>query len=156
MVDTVTLKRAVFAIRFETNKYNEKKKKFYATQIAAVTHDSCVAFVKMGAVVDHIPFFSSGTGLAAEEFGYSSVFIDDEAHHYIFYSNEKERRAELLSTNADKVQLRWNIPMAFYNGENLSFEALPISHFYLIFFNDANLNKVVDEGEFLSVCIELE
>lgn len=156
MFDTIQLKRVAFVIRFDTNKYNARKKKLYATRIAAVTHDSGVAFVKMGQSVDNIPFFSIGTGLAAEEFGYNNLFIDDEAHHYIFYSNEKERRAELISTNGDKVQLLWNIPMAFYKGEDVSFEALPINSFYLIFFNDSNLNKVVDEGEFLSVFIQLQ
>ena len=91
--DTLRLSRDSFSIRFNCRKYDGKENKFQAVQIAAVTEDSCLSFMKAGQKLSDIPFFASGTGLAAEEFGYNNLFIDNEAHHYITYTDDNDRRA---------------------------------------------------------------
>lgn len=152
-VDSIHLNRDSFSIRFAGKKYDEKKKKYFATQIAAVTEDSCLKYMVVGTKLADIPFYSPGTGLAAENFGYNNLFIDNEAHHYITYTNEKDRRSKLINKSGDTLELEWSIPQAFYNGEDISFIKLPFSHFYLIILNDANQNDIIDVGEFKLISV---
>jgi hypothetical protein len=147
VIDSVHLSRNAFSIVFEGRKFDEKKRLPYATQIAAVTEDSCLSYITVAQKIDDIPFFKGGTGLAAEDTGYTNLFIDNEAHHYIYYSNEKDRRAKLLSKKGDILQLQWDITQAFYKEEDIAFDKLPLDHIYLVILNDKNLNGVVDEGE---------
>jgi hypothetical protein len=156
LFDSVKLNRDSFAIIFQSKKYNEKKKKWFATQIAAITCDSCVTTLKPGQPIEAIPFFSEGTGLAAEDFGYQNLFIDNEAHHYITYTDQKDRRAEYISENGDYVKLRWNISLAYYNDLDVEFSKLPVNQLYLVLINDDNLNKVADEDEMLIVLVSFE
>mgnify|MGYP000878652078 FL=1 len=153
--DSLYLDRDSFAIEFETKKYDEQQKKRYATRIAAVTDQALVSLLKPGQKLANIPFFSEGTGLAAEEFGYGNLFIDNEGHHYITYTDEQNRRADLVSVNGELLKLRWHIPLAYYQDKDIEFSKLPLVNFSLVIFNDTNLNKTVDEGEFLVLFVAL-
>ena len=153
ITDSVHLTREAFCMQFENKRSNEKKKQFYATQIAAVTEDSCIKYITAGQRTENIFYLAPGTGLAAEDLGYSNLFIDNEAHHYIMYENEKDRRANKLSQKGDILKLEWCVPQAFYNGADVSFEQLPFNHIYLIIFNDRNLNEIVDDGEYKIISV---
>ena len=153
LYDTIKLNRDSFSIRFNCRKYDDKANKFQAVQIAAVTEDSCLHFIRAGQQLNDIPFFQTGTGLAAEEFGYNNLFIDNEAHHYITYTDDKDRRAILILQNDQVLTLEWKLPMAFYKGEDVSFKNLPVNKIHLLLVNNDNLNTTIDEGEYVVLTV---
>lgn len=146
--DSITLYRDSFSIRFFSNQYDDKKEKYYATQIAVLSDEKALDDIKIGKTLAEFSFFDIGTGMAPGYNNmYDTVFITNEGHNYIYYQNEKDKRAFLISKKEDKLELEWRIKAANYKEKEQSFAELPFKQLYFIVLSDNNLNGKINKGE---------
>ena len=77
--DSITLYRDSFSIRFFSNQYDDKKEKYYATQIAVLSDEKALDDIKIGKTLAEFSFFDIGTGMAPGYNNmYDTVFITNE------------------------------------------------------------------------------
>lgn len=147
----IMLKKAAFTIRFYNKRYTDDTP--YATMISAFTDEASLGKVRVGVKTEDTPFFSPGTGLAADQTGYSAIFLDNEANHYLYYKDEKDKRADLVSDDKGILTLEWT-PHSFYlKGKDTQFADAGISTVYFVMFTDNNRNGIVDKGELKKVTL---
>ena len=148
----IWLKKKSFSISFSSMAYDKKKETYYATQIALSSDKETLTRIKVGAKKDDINFLQSGTGLAARGL-YETFYLANEEnyqHHYVIYQEgeDGEKRAEYLSEQEGLFRLKCPINTLNINEIDYKIEDTNLSELYLILFNDANLNKTLDHGEF--------
>ena len=154
----VALKKMPFAVSFSHKKYNEQTESFYAVQIAVLKNKSDLEILKVGSHTDEIPFFKSGSGYAASEnLVDDNLYIGNTGHHYLYYTDEKNKRVDLLKNERNDYEGIWHINtfndietstsarMSKYKGKEL----------YFVIFKDENLNQIINEGEFEIYTIKL-
>jgi hypothetical protein len=105
-----TLKRDSFTLYFYALPYNEKQEEYNSMRIAFLNDENAMEAVMAHTPVDSIPYFSGGTGFA----GYDSAEYDyfmpsNEGHYYIFWENEKNRRATWIKQDSTSLQLSWTV-----------------------------------------------
>ena len=146
--DSILLNREPFGLRYFCKQYDEKRKKYYAAQIAVLENSEDTTFLKIGQSTKEIPYFESGTGMApGTNEMYDTVFVTNTGHHYLTYENENEKRVFLISKSKDILELEWKISAAFYKEKDVQFSELKLSTLYFVVFIDNNLNGVIDKDE---------
>lgn len=154
---SLIIEKKPFAIRFFCKPYDTKNEKFYATQIAVIDNEETFNKIKIDDAAEKYPFFEAGTGMAPNESGfYDAVFINNEAHHYIYYDNESDKRANLISKQNDIIELEWQINKFFYNEKEADLTELPFKTLFFVIFIDANLNKRMEQDEIHLVQVQFK
>ena len=147
----LVLKKAGFAIQFFCERYTDEA--FNAVKIAAFTDKASLDKVSIGANSEEVPYLGPYTGIAGDQLGYSSIFLNNEGHHYLYYKDEEDRRATLIAEKDGLLNLEWK-PHSFYlDEEDKEFADAGITTFYLVIFTDSNKDKKVDRGELKKVSI---
>jgi hypothetical protein len=155
-IDSITLNREPFAMRYFCKPYNGKKQKFYAAQVAVLTNRADLRSFHVGSSMEDNPFFAPGTGMAPGESGlYENIFIGDSGHHYLFYESEKGKRVTLIAKTKKFLELEWNVRGVF-EGKDMTFSKFPRSVLYFAIFIDGNLNNTIDENEFQVVKVNFK
>jgi hypothetical protein len=151
---SVQLKKAPFTIGFSLKEYHLNSKN--AIRIAAFSEEPNK--IKSGTPVKSLAYFAPGTGWAGyPDAEYSSLIIDDIGHHYIFYSDEKERRAHLVERNGEWLDLTWTISRISYKDKNeLPIDQSNIQSLYLMLISDKNLDGKLDKKEWKIVRVIFE
>lgn len=150
-LQTLKLQRAPFSFRFPTRAYNGNTKEFFAARIACSKTDQPFQF-KVGTDTWDSSVFNPGQGMAAGPGGYSTMFLKDEAFHYIMYDleNPEDQRAVLIKTVKENVyEVEWEIQSI----NDLPIKKIKISTIYVAFFYDRDLDGIIDEGEYRRVII---
>ena len=156
-VFNIKLKKIPFSLEFDVYPYDPNNK-FYAVQIAATDKKSNLKYFKKGAISDDNPFLSSGTGIATSTSNqYESLSIGDGGHHYIYYKDASDCRAQFVSKNANgKVHLKWDIKKVTSNNATVNIQETSIKEIYLMVFIDDNLNKIIEPDEYNLITIQFE
>lgn len=145
------LKREAFTIRFSNRRYTDDA--HYATRIAVFTDKELLDKVMTGVNVNEVPYFAPYTGIAADSFGYSSIFMNNEGHHYLYYKEEQDKRANLVSESNGVLELEWS-PHSFYLDEqDKDFATAGIDRFYIVIFSDRDLDNTVGFGELQKIAV---
>ena len=106
-------------------------------QVCIWTDDSIFKKARLGLSTQDVSFYSPGSGIAAARSAYSTIYIDDIAHNYLY-----DERLVSLATNRHGI----SISRLGLVGKEYSVAELGQS-LYFVIFADWNKNKVIDEGE---------
>jgi hypothetical protein len=103
---------------------------------------------------DHsvVPFFGLGSGLANDVV--DTLLMNEDGHNYIYYKNETDRRADLLTKHETYLELQIPVNGIYYKGNSFSIQDLKINDLWFILLNDDNLNETIDPGELHKVHIK--
>ncbi|MBX7059566.1 MAG: hypothetical protein K1X75_15995 [Leptospirales bacterium] len=139
--------RLVFVLK----PYGARASQWNALRLVAWETSSIFDQIRNGARYDDIPFFAAGSGLAAERGGYTQLYLDQNAMHYIFCQTSPggDCRATLVRQQGDRLLLRWEIASVVLQGqgEGSPIAALGGRTLYLAAAIDANNNGILDPGE---------
>ncbi len=123
-------------------------------QLAALDNQEDYDLVEEGLHPEDIPYFIPGTGMAADG-PYPSMYINNEGHHYMFYSDDDDSRLTLISEDENSIiEAEWQIDnLQILDPENYefndySFEDFPFENIYIVVFNDVDSDNIIDEGEY--------
>jgi hypothetical protein len=153
----IQIRRAKFAIRFSSKRYNSSKEQFYAAQIAAFLDKSELSKINEGMSTEDISCFEPGSGMATGSNGfYESIIFNNAGHHYLYFENKKERRVNLISENNGILRLEFPITKLYINEKDVTLEQADVSEFYLAILIDRNLNNVIDKGEVTKLTIKIK
>lgn len=126
-------------------------------QLAALDDRSYFDLAEEGTKLEDIPYFVPGSGLATDGL-YDSMYIINEGHHYLFYSDDDDSRLTLIDEDENSIiDTSWDIEkLQMYDTDTFefteySFDELPLEDVYLVAISDLNNNEIIDEGE----CIKL-
>lgn len=78
---------------------------------------------------------------------YSAVFINNYAHHYLYYENETNKNVRLISRKNDTGFFEWEISRFYFDGKEFPIEQIKLNKLTFIFLNDYNSNKIIDADE---------
>jgi hypothetical protein len=147
----IELKRQAFTIRFYNSRYTDDR--YYATRIAIFTDKTLLDKAQAGLKDSEVPYLAPYTGLAADSLGYSAIFLDGEAHHYLYYKDEQDRRVKLVSESQGVLELEWS-PHSFYiDGQDKEFSEAGVDRMYMVIYSDRDLDGVIDQHELRKVAI---
>jgi hypothetical protein len=151
---TLTLDRQSFTIRYFCRRY-EPKTGHYAMRIAILTHADAI-HAGMGIDGNHakIPYFGLGSGLAATVGIIDTLFVDDEAHNFIYYKDEADRRADLVTRHEKYLELQIPVKGLYYQGRSIPIQDIKFNDLWFILLNDDNLNETIDPGELHKVHVK--
>ncbi len=128
-------------------------------QLAALDNQEDYDLVGEGLHPEDIPYFIPGTGMAAEG-PYPSMYINNEGHHYMFYSDDDDSRLTLISEDENSIiEAEWQIDnLQILDPENYefndySFEGFPFENIYIVVFNDVDSDNIIDEGEYAKLVL---
>lgn len=137
----VELEKEDFSIRFFGGLYAYDSYELYMTKIAAVPSKSHLKKIDDQININELPYFSAGSGLAAEETGYSALYVNDYGHHFLYYFNEEDRRVDLLSRNKNRLKMEFNIAKINVAGEDFDVKDAPLEELNLAVFITDSLRK---------------
>jgi hypothetical protein len=155
--EEIQIRRAKFAIRFSSKRYNSSKEQFYAAEIAAFLDKSELTKINEGMSTEDIPCFEPGSGMATASNGfYESIIFNNAGHHYLYFETKKDRRVNLISENNGMLRLEFPITNLFLNEKDIKLEKTNLPEFYLAILIDRNLNNVIDKGELTKLTIKIK
>ncbi|MCH2225712.1 MAG: hypothetical protein MK066_13150 [Crocinitomicaceae bacterium] len=154
----ISLNREAFTLEFECPKYDRENKLFFSTRIASTIDKEEYDKVKSGPLAKDHPFFGFATGKSGGgDKEYETMYIDNNGHHYIFYSAEDHKRATLVEELNDKnVRLKWTINSFTINGVTTPIDSTNLNQFYMMYYQDLNLNDTIDSGELTKVQMKIK
>jgi len=147
--DSITLSKGPFAMDFYCKQYDEAGEVYNAVSVAVLADENDIGDISVGRNLNDIPYFGLGTGFAADKSGYTSIYINNEGRHYLYYKNEQDKRVNLVSAGSEMLLLEWEVA-AFLNKETQ--EDIPMSelkndYLYFVVLMDRNRNNIIDEWE---------
>ncbi len=146
--DSITLDRKPFSIVYYGKRYNSQQEKYYAMQVAVLKDAADTSALGVGKSIAGIPYFGPGTGMAPGANGlYDIITVDNAAHHYLYYENEAERRVSRISIEYDLLELEWRISGVWLNDQEFTLAKFTLPALYFVFYDDRNLNEVIDPRE---------
>ena len=156
--EELKLRKEKFTVTFNLNKVDDIAEKFYAARLVADIDSEIFNQFEAGKTFEEIPALSSGTSMAGpQNEQYDCIFFDDEAHHYIFYNNEDEKRATLMGKDENGLlQLSFDIENYCMNNLEVNITNSNFDTIYMVFVFDENLNEVVEEGEYVKLEVGFE
>lgn len=145
----INLKRTDFKIGFFNKKYNSSNKKFYAAKITFSSDENDFAKFDIGNALDDLACFRGGTGMATSKSGfYESIFIKKNAHNYLFYENESERRVNLIKDlGKNLLQLEFDVKSFYIEDNPVNIEESNLKSIAVAILIDRNLNGILDKHE---------
>lgn len=142
------IEKSKFSFRFFNHPYNSAIKQFYNARIAVFLDEDGFEKTKIGMERKDTYYFYDGTAMAAFESNfYESIFVSEEANHYLYYENESNRRLDLLKKEGELQQLEFSISSMYLEDVLYKIEDYPRSNLLFMIFIDRNLNNIVDENE---------
>lgn len=87
---------------------------------------------------------------------YHDAIIDPGGYHYIYYSNDQEKRANLLVERGNHLYLSWPIETWEYEFKSISVTDFKPDNLYASFYTDWNRNQTMEEEELLVFRIYLQ
>jgi len=156
-IDSITIDRKPFSIRYFSKRYDGDNNKFYSAKIAVLDRAPDPDSLKIGTSANDIPFFEPGTGMApgANEM-YDTMFVNNEGHHYLTYESDTAKRVYLVLEEKGDLELEWKISAVNYQGTSAPLSELKLDHVYFVIFIDRNLNQKVDPGELTIVKVKMK
>ncbi len=150
--DTITLDRDEFHIRYHAKKFDPNKKKPYSLRVAVMDHPDNK--IHAGTNVETVDYFRMGTGMANDDV--NLLIIADGGNNYIFYQDENERRADLLSQKGEDLLLDIDVRKLYVPISNLDSKAVELKdthmkELWFVIWYDADLNNKIDKGELKKV-----
>ncbi len=154
---TIEVEADAFALQFNMQRYNPDNKQFHAMRIAAFYSASQVPTIQAGMPADEVPCFSLGTGMAPARSGrYEALVFNPNAHHYLFYDDEDSKRVKCLSEQGNQLTVAFKVDSLRLGSYTEAVKDFTQGEIYLLLFNDANLNRQVDEGEWTRLTLRLK
>jgi len=155
--DTLEIDKSKFALRFYHKRFDAENKQFYATRLAAFYDVSQYPAIEMGISIDSLACFKAGTGMATAKNGsYESLQFNSQAHHYLFYQNEENKRVNLIDSLGDMHKLEFEIDSLNFMGDVTAMSKTQVNEFYLLLVTDGNNNRIVDKGEYKRLTIRVK
>ncbi|MCU4158225.1 ankyrin repeat domain-containing protein [Carboxylicivirga sp. A043] len=153
----VDVEREAFSLRFLNRKYVGDRQQFYSMRIAAFLSESQIPDIYSGIPEDSLSCFGPGTGMASAQTGeYEVLNFNSNAHHYLFYLDERSKRLKLLSEKGELLNLEFEMDSLGFWGHTEAMSQVRLSEFYLLLYKDVNLNKRVDQGEWSKVTVRIK
>jgi len=155
---TIGLERSEFSLTFDVATYDEENERYNGIQIAIGKGDDFLERMQEGSKED-VSYYSEGSGLAAGlNEPYLTAYLNNEAHHYIYYLNDQDKRGEIIEKkNHGVVRLKWTIySMTTPSGEETAISETDFEKLYFVVFTDKNLNKIVEKGEYHLVTLKFK
>ena len=128
-------------------------------QIAALDNQSDYNLTKGGLKSEDVSYFTPGTSMAASG-QYEAMIIDNEANHYLYYSDGNDSRVTKLSKDKNNmVDGEWQIhgmeirDTSNYELMEYSFEDFPLDTIYLVVYVDFDNDSVIDSGEYSKIVL---
>jgi len=146
--DSVLLAREPFSVVYYGKRYDSQKEKYHALHVAVLKDAADTLMLALGKNIKDVPYFEPGTGMAPGANGlYDNIVIANDAHHYLYYENEAERRVSRISVAYDLLELEWRISGVWSDDQEITFQQLKFPALYFVFFADRNLNEIIDANE---------
>ena len=156
-IETVKIGKKEFSLRFYNKRYDPENKILHTARIAAFKDPLQLDKVNVGMSMSDVPYFSGGTGLAANSnIGYDKLRLRNDAHHYTYYTNEDRKRLDLLEENGELLKLEFDIPALYYNDTDYKMSDPQLKAFYIAFLIDRNLNGIIDKGELKKLTLKFK
>lgn len=156
-VETVKIDKKVFSLRFYNERYDPENKKMHSAHIAAFKDTLQLDKVNVGMAISDVPYFSGGTGMAANTYnGYDKLRLRNDAHHYTYYTNEDDKRLNLLEDNGELLRLEFEVPALYYDDWKFKMSDPQLKTFYIAFLIDRNLNGIIDKGELKKLTLKFK
>lgn len=153
----IKIDKSKFSLRFYNKRYNPDAKELYAAQIAAFSDKSELDKCEIGMLEADIPYFSPGSGIAADRNnGYKELYLNNYGHHYLYYKDTAYKRLNLLGESGKILKLEFGIDKLQYNDREVKLSDTDLEEFYLAIFIDRNLNGIIDDGELHKLTIKLK
>jgi hypothetical protein len=152
---TIELQRKYFDIRWWDGNYSFEDNLINTMQIAADTSAAIFNGIKPGVRIEETLCFSPGTGVAGpQNKPYESIILSADSHHYIFFENDENCRANIVTQSGDVYHLEWPIRQIFLDGKDQSISNFQGEYLYLVVFQNHNQNEVIDHNELLLLTIK--
>ena len=152
MEETIQLTRGKFELVFNLKQDDDVAEKYYSARVVADVDGDIFKQFEAGESFSKVPSLSEGTSMAGpKDKPYDCIFFDDQAHHYIFYSSEEEKRAHLKSKEPQHLQLGFEIENYCMQDFEINISNSNFEKIYLVFLIDKNLNEQLEEGEFVKL-----
>lgn len=150
--DMIHIDRNTFSLRFHIPIEG-------VVQLAALDNSDDYDLTEEGTQLEDIPYFIPGTGMAADG-KYDSLYINNEGHHYLFYSDDSDSRLSLLFEDQNSIiDAEWQINALqildtdTYEFNKYSFKDFPSDVIYLVVVNDINNDGIIDDGEYTKLVL---
>ena len=148
----IFLSKDRFTVFFNLKRDDDVAEKFYAGRLITDVDDGIFNQFEVDKTFEEIPSLMAGTSMAGpQDRPYDCIFFDDQAHHYIFYANEEENRAHLVSEENDLLKLSFDVENYCMQDLEVNIKNSNFEQIFMVFFIDENLNQVVDDGEFVKL-----
>lgn len=149
---TIQLNKDKFSMVFNLKKDDEIAEVYYAARVIADIDPDIFKQFEADTPFEKVPALAEGTSMAGpKDAPYECIFFHDQAHHYIFYSNEEAKRANIVSKENDELQLSFDIENYCMQDLEVNIKNSNFEQIYLVFFIDKNLNEIVEDGEFVKL-----
>ena len=148
------VKRAPFFLRFPVRTYASNK--HYSVRVAASSSPDVLG-VAVGSNSQTPSPFAAGTGMAPSRSGrYEGLFLNGEAHHYLFYdTTSKSRVRHLRRLGAGRHEVAFDVAAIQLPDSVLPLSQTTLPRLFFAVFIDDNLNKVIDKGELFRFTLHL-
>ena len=131
----IRMSRESFEIRFNLRRYTQQDPSAMRVMFTVTPPDATV-------------LESDGAGIAGMmDSLYQDAIIDPGAFHYIYYSDQNARRANLLVEKGNHLYLSWPIETLEYEYKPMAVQAFQPETLYVSFYSDWNQNQVMDAEE---------
>jgi hypothetical protein len=155
--DSVVLAKQPFSIVYYGKRYDSQKEKFHAMQVAVLKDPADTLKLAVGKNINDVAYLEPGSGMAPGGRGlYDAIVITNAGHHYLYYENEAERRVSRVSVVNDLLELEWHISGASIDDDDIPLAKLTVPALYFVFFQDRNLNEIIDAQELKIVKVMLK
>jgi hypothetical protein len=152
---TIELKRKNFDIRWWDNAYAFEDQQLNTIQIAVDTTPSVFNGIKPGILVDNASCFAPGSGAAGPQAKpYESIFLGSDVHHYIFFENDENRRANVITQSGNIYHLEWPIEKIYINEKDTPISEFNGQNLYFVVFQNHNMNDLIDHNELLLLTVK--
>ena len=155
---SIQLEKDEFSFDFFNKRYNPSEKKSYTAKVAFSLNQDEFENYKIGYLLSNIPYFETGSGMAPNKSGfYESIFINEDAHNYLFYKNEQECRLILIEETANNLlKLRFEVKKFYLNGKETEIRKSNLNNLYVAILIDRNLNGKIDKNELKRLSITFQ
>lgn len=155
--DEITLRKKAFKIQFHSKFHNSKRENFNGLKITVFKDDIYLPVIEEGMPINLIPFFEDLTMVLTDDNGfYSSIFINNYVHHYLFYESDTNRNIQLISKKNEIGLFEWKVDRFYLEGKEFPIESLKENKLTFILLNDFNSNKIIDADELRIVKVTFE
>ena len=154
--EKIIINNSNFSLRFFAKPYNADNKDFNAVQVASFINAKDLDLVNIGDKISEVKYFGLGTGMAPSHINkYESLYLTSEAHHYLMYDRDGDKRVNLLEDYGDYLKLEFEIKNLIYNDQEEKLSETSLLFFYLAILIDHNANGIVDSGELTKISVQL-